>query len=194
MRYPWLLPFAFLLLLRLLAPFPLQAEEEDPYLRRVPAPQALTESERLERRHTMLQWHQGLALTSLALLTAQVIVGFNLFEKAQRGEFGESFDTLRTTHLTLGLTTFATYTGAASLALLAPGIDRTGAFDTLTIHKSLALVHGTGMLLTPAFGIYLSQNREKLGDRYLTYARYHQIAGITTWAALLGAFLVITLE
>jgi len=183
--------FALLLILSV----PLKAEEPPSSYPSPSTPAvSLEELERLNRRTTLLQWHQGLGLITLALLTGQVIVGSSLLNKAEAGEFGESFDSLRRTHLLLGVSSFLTYAGAASLALLAPGIDRSGAFDTLTIHKTLALVHGTGMILTPALGIYISQNRERLGDRYLTYLRAHQIAGITTWATLLGAFVVITLE
>lgn len=191
--------FALLVSLLLLAPKPYLLGEEppladDPYLLPVTTPEQKEESERLERRGTMLRWHQGLGLTTLGLLTAQVIVGYSLLSHAEEGAFGESFDRLRTAHLILGVSSFVTYLSAASLALLAPGIDRTGAFDTLTIHKSLAFVHGTGMILTPTFGFYLSKNRDRLGERYLPLARTHQIAGITTWAALFGAFLVITLK
>jgi hypothetical protein len=185
--------FVFLFLFLSLSKTVFSQEERDPYLTPVTEDSSL--SRRLELRSTLLKWHQGFGLLTLGLLMAQTYLGFQLKEMVEEGNLGEEFEKAKIRHGIVGATAFLTYSTSAILALSAPSIDRTGVVDTLTFHKGLAFVHGTGMVLTPLLGFYISRNSARLIEegKYEKYLTYHRNLGILTTTALFSAFLVITL-
>ncbi len=173
-------------------------EEIDPFLQPVVDVKAVNEAERLADRRSYLKFHQAAGLTTLAMLTGQVILGQYLMNERQAGNLGEDYDRLQSAHLGLGIATFTVYSAAAISQLLAPKIEeREGEFSTVTVHKALALIHGTGMLVTPFMGWYMTEQREnaqtlKDFERIDRLNTIHQATGYATLGALAGAALVIT--
>lgn len=186
------------------APAAADDAEFDPYLQPVKSAEAESEAERLQTRRTFLKVHQAAGLTALGLLIGQVVVGQLLVNKRDANEFDDQYDQLKDVHLALGISTFTVYSIAGGAALLAPKVDRTDAWDTVSVHKGFALIHGTGMLITPILGWYIADQREKLDksakatqadyDRLDRLQDIHQITGYTTAAALTGAMITITLR
>lgn len=184
---------------------PAAAEPEfDPFLQPVKSVETDTEAERLKTRRTFLKVHQAAGLTSLGLLIGQVVVGQMLINKRDNNEIDDSYEQLKDVHLALGISTFTAYAIAAGAAISAPKVDRTDAWDTVTAHKGLALVHGAGMMITPFLGLYNKNQADKLAkkqnstqadyDRIERLQNIHQYTGYTTAAALAGAFITITLR
>lgn len=182
-----------------------QTEAEfDPFLQPVKSAATESEAERLKTRRTALKVHQAAGLTSLGLLIGQVVVGQMLMNKRDANEIDDSYEQLKDIHLALGISTFTAYSVAAGAAIAAPKVDRTGAWDTVTAHKGLALVHGAGMMITPFLGFYNKNQADKLAkkqnstqadfDRIERLQNIHQYTGYTTAAALAGAFVTITLR
>jgi hypothetical protein len=59
--------------------------------------------------------------------------------------------------------------------------------STTTLHKTLAWIHFTGMILTPILGSMISKRGT---DSQV--AHFHQISAYTTTAALAASLIVIT--
>lgn len=170
------------------------APDFDPFLVPVVDLKAADEGERLRTRRTYLKVHQAAGLTALALLIGQVSLGQYLMWRKDCNLFGEEYDNYKEFHRYLGVTTFTVYSVAAGAAILAPKVDREGEFDTVTVHKSLALVHGTGMAIMPFLGYYMVGEKERGAStkRIDNLNTAHQIIGYTTATALAGAFVAIT--
>lgn len=172
-------------------------DDFDPFLQPVePDPETDRDWARMERRHRMLRWHQGFALTSLGLLTAQNIIGQILYSRLQSVGGGPTAD-LQQMHRMLAYATFGTYAVAAPLAIFAPAGQVEGSgIDAVDIHRGLALVHGTGMAIMPWFGMYVAGERQRGADfeRIERLRKGHLAAGHITWAALAGAALVIVID
>ena len=183
-----------------------EAEPEfDPYLQPVKNAQAASEAEQLQTRRTYLKVHQAAGLTALGLLVGQVVVGQMMMNKRELNEFDDEYENLKDAHLALGIATFSAYSVAGGAAILAPKVvDRTGVWDTVSVHKGFALIHGTGMILTPLLGIYNARERDRLAkdpkatledwDRLDERQDIHQFTGYTTAVALPGAMLSVTLR
>lgn len=141
----------------------------------------LTEASREEElslRRTMLTLHEIGGFTTLASMTATVVVGQMIVNG--RTDVNRLKDHLAWT--TVGL-----YSTTALLALLTPPpVVRRKEFSSLTLHKAFAVVHFTGMLVEPVLGYTFKH------DPTPQVLRYHQILGYTTLAALAGAMIVIT--
>ncbi|HEY9720659.1 MAG TPA: hypothetical protein V6D47_01515, partial [Oscillatoriaceae cyanobacterium] len=86
-----------------------------------------------------------------------------------------SFNTLQAHLLMAGLTT-GLYLTSATLALTAPPKpveEQTGFWDTSTLHKNLAWLHGAAMAATVGLGLLTAF------DSY-NFEPYHEAAGFTT--------------
>ena len=98
-------------------------------------------------------------------------------------------------HETFAIGTTALYTTAGILAIAAPdpehAAEGTGqAQSTLRLHKTLAWVHGVGMILLPIMGV-LTAHPQILGINEATQADFsrgmrtvHTVLGWSTFAAL----------
>lgn len=172
----------------------------DPFLQPAePDPELEADLDRMDKRRRILKWHQGFALTTLGLLVGQVAIGQVLINRQRQSLIDDSYETLKWTHLGLGLTAFSTYWTAAGLAIGAPEVDREDATDSLTLHKSLAWAHGAGMAITPILGLYTSQQRTAEnptlnGDQLGRLQTAHQAIGYATTGLLAGAALVIVFD
>ncbi len=142
----------------------------------------------LSLRRTMLTIHEtGGFITLGAMLTTVVYGQLTL----------NGYTSLGDTHELWAQATIWSYFLTASMSLLSPPpMVRRSEWSTVSIHKGLAIIHFSGMILTPllAEGIAMEErgsgtNRDKI-DR--DKARIHQVSGYITTAAFAGALMVIT--
>lgn len=137
----------------------------------------------LRTRRWMLGWHQRLALVTLGAFTTQVVLGEMI--AADPAKYHED---LQPVHRTLGYTTFGLYTTTASLSIFAPPARRYDrGVSAINIHRALAAVHFTGMMLMPWLGRRLSN----AGSDYDHRLAQHRWVGRITYGAFLGAFATI---
>ncbi|HEY6344159.1 MAG TPA: carboxypeptidase-like regulatory domain-containing protein [Bryobacteraceae bacterium] len=130
---------------------------------------------RLDRRTHMLQMHQRLGLITAGALAATLI--------SSGGAGGRSTSSsTRDLHAALGSMTAGLYFWTASYAIRAPRIQGTPTRGPIRVHKALAWVHGTGMILTPALGIMAFDQKNK-GERVHGLASAHGPVGWTTGIA-----------
>lgn len=98
-------------------------------------------------------------------------------------------------HETFAITTTALYSTAAILAIAAPDPESASVGDghserTLRLHKTMAWVHGVGMVLLPLLGIVtahpqiLGISQEAQGDFSRAMRTVHTVIGYSTFAAL----------
>lgn len=138
-------------------------------------------------RRTMLTIHEIGGFATLAAMLTTVVYGqLTLNGNLSLGE----------THQAWATATIISYFTTASLSLLSPPpMVRRKEWNTVSIHKGLAIVHFTGMILTPllADGIAREErgssspakiNRDK--------AHIHQVSGYITTATFAAAMMVIT--
>jgi hypothetical protein len=143
----------------------------------------LTPEERkyeLRIRRTMLSTHQIAGFATIALMGSAVYCGQQVLN-GNRQYFRA--------HKYLVESTIISYSLTGALSILSPPpMIRRDEFSTITVHKALAWVHITGMIVTPIIGGML---RHSLN--YNQLAHYHQISGYVTFAALTAAMLTVTL-
>ena len=137
---------------------------------------------RLDRRTHMLMMHQRLGLITTAPLIATLI--------ASGGAAGKnSSATGRDVHAALGIVTAGMYFTTASYAIRAPRIAGAPTRGPIRLHKTLAWVHGTGMILTPILGAMAYDQRNK-GEKVHGIAAAHSgvawVTGIAYGAAILS--------
>jgi len=138
-------------------------------------------------RRTMLTIHEIGGFATLAAMLTTVVYGqLTLNGNLSLGE----------THQAWATATIISYFTTASLSLLSPPpMVRRKEWNTVSIHKGLAIVHFTGMILTPLLADGIA--REERGssspakiDR--DKAHIHQISGYITTATFAAAMMVIT--
>jgi len=139
-------------------------------------------------RRGMLTAHQIGGFTTLALMIATVTLGQMTLDGHPRlGDY----------HGTLANVTIFSYAVTGSLALLTPPpLVRRNEWSTVSIHKGLAWIHVTGMILTPllADGVAEHEHGDRTSPKVINRdkARIHQISGYITTAAFGAAMLVVT--
>jgi hypothetical protein len=136
---------------------------------------SLQDQARLDGRSHMLKIHQRLGLiTTVPLLATLITSG------GANGRHGSASG--RDLHAALGFTTAGLYFTAASYAIFAPKIPETKTRGPIRLHKALAWIHGTGMILTPTLGAlaFAQLNR---GERVHGIAKAHsEVAWVTAIA------------
>src|SRR5579862_5644431 len=103
------------------------------------------EQARLNKRSHMLKIHQRMGLITTAPLIATIITSSMAGGK-------NSTSSGRDIHAILGTTTAGLYLTTASFAIFAPKIEGTKTRGSIRLHKTLAWIHGPGMILTPILG------------------------------------------
>ncbi len=145
----------------------------------------------LQLRRTMLVMHQVGGFLTLGTMIAALYYGQKSLLDPNSGTRNDPY---RSKHQLFVTTTITLYTATGLLAVLTPPplIRRDNEFSTTTIHKTLAWVHFVGMVVTPILGATVLK-RGPIG-RYvdLNQARFHQISGYATAAALAGAMISVT--
>jgi hypothetical protein len=141
---------------------------------------------RLDKRTHMLKVHQRLGLITLAPLIATLAVSN---EAASR----KSSASGRELHAALGGLTAGMYLTTASYAIFAPKIPGTQTRGSIRLHKALAFVHGTGMVLTPVLGALAYQQRSN-GQKVHGIAQAHGAVAAVTGAAYGLAILSVSIK
>lgn len=141
---------------------------------------------KLDRRSHMLQMHQRLGLITAAPLVATLITS------ALAGG-RHSTSTGRDIHATLGSVTVGMYLWTASYAIRAPRIEGTRTRGPIRVHKALAWVHGTGMILTPILGAMALDQKDQ-GEKVHGIASAHGAAAWVTGLAYGAAIVSVSFK
>ena len=129
----------------------------------------------LDRRTHMLKVHQRLGLITLAPFAATLITS-----AVAGGKQTSSTD--RDLHAILGAVTTDLYFTTAYFAIRAPKIPGTQTRGPIRLHKTLAWIHGPGMVLTPILGEIAFAQKSR-GERVHGIASLHGPVAIVTGAA-----------
>ncbi len=160
----------------------------------------------IRRRATLLRTHRAFGIAAWGTMVATEVLG-TMLAVARPTWFGDGtcagggggFEcgaAMTPIHETLAFLTTGLYTTAGILAIAAPdpdgasvGSDR--AARTLRLHKTLAWVHGAGMVLLPLLGIVAAapsivgaQDSHTQDVVARTFRTVHTVVGYTTFAAL----------
>jgi Carboxypeptidase regulatory-like domain len=144
------------------------------------------EQARLDRRTRMLKIHQKMGLITAGPLAATIITGFGAGGK--RTSSGT-----RDFHAALGSATAGLYFTTAYFAICAPKIEGTHTRGPIRVHKTLAWIHGPGMILTPILGAMAFDQKSK-GEKIHGIARLHGPVAIVTGAAFGAALLSVSVK
>ena len=127
---------------------------------------------RLNRRSHMLKVHQELGLVTGASFLATLI--------SSTGAGGRATSSSgRDLHAGLGTLTVGLYATTAYYALAAPKFPGTPTRGPIRLHKALAWIHGTGMILTPVLGA-MAFDQASRGERVHGIASAHgAVAAVT---------------
>ena len=143
----------------------------------------------LQRRRTMLHFHQIGGYATLATVTAAVVLGqLNYLDKyAGGGDTGRWI----TPHAIAAFTAAGVFTATGLLAVLAPSpLPKPLRLDTATLHKIAMAVATAGIVAQVVLGPITASKEGQLSQR--DFALAHQIIGYTTLAATYAGFLVLT--
>jgi hypothetical protein len=144
------------------------------------------EQARLDKRSHMLKMHQRLGIITTAPLLATVITGSFAGGRS-------TSSSQRDLHVALGSLTAGMYFTTASYAIFAPKIPGTKTRGPIRVHKALAWVHGTGMVLTPILGA-MAFSQKSRGEKIHGIASAHGPVAYTTAAAYGFAILSVSLK
>lgn len=139
-------------------------------------------------RRTMLTVHELAGFATLAAMLTTVTYGqLTLNGHTSLGE----------THRTWAYATIGSYFFTAAMSLLSPPpMIRRKEWSTISVHKGLALIHFSGMILTPllAKGLALHERGSGASGEKIDRdkAHIHQISGYITTAAFAGAMIAVT--
>ena len=129
----------------------------------------------LDKRSHMLKVHQRLGLITIAPLGATLITSaFAGGRQTSRAS--------RDAHAALGTATVGMYFTTAYFAIRAPKIPDTKTRGPIRLHKTLAWIHGPGMVLTPILG-ELAFAQKSHGERVHGIASAHGPVAIVTAGA-----------
>jgi len=140
----------------------------------------------LDKRSHMLKIHQRLGLITTVPLVATIFSG-GLAGGRSTSSGG------RELHAGLGALTAALYMTTAYYAIYAPKLPGTTVRGPIRLHKALAWIHGTGMILTPILGAIAFDQRNR-GEKIHGIASAHGAVGAVTAAAYGLAILSVSLK
>src|SRR5579872_1811545 len=141
---------------------------------------------RLDRRSHMLRTHQQLGLlTTIPLLVTVITSG------GAGGRHPSA--TGRDLHGALGLVTVGMYVTTASYAIRAPRVPGTTTRGPIRLHKTLAWIHGPGMILTSILGV-MAYDQLSNGEKVHGIAKAHGAVGWVTSAAYGAAILSVSIK
>ena len=130
---------------------------------------------RLDKRSHMLKIHQRLGLITTIPLAATVLTGGLAGGKS-------TSSTGRDLHATLGTVTAGLYLTTAYYSIFAPKVPGTTTRGPIRLHKTLAWIHGPGMILTPILGAMAFQQKNR-GEKVHGIASAHgAVAAVTAVA------------
>jgi len=138
-------------------------------------PLTLEDREReLRLRRKMLKAHQVAGYVTSALMVGTALAGQKAYNGDWKGDIHKAFE----------FATFTSYAVTGGLSLLSPPPLLVGGkkLSNIKVHRLLAYVHGSGMIINGLFGEKMLEN----GKRDL-----HRAVGYTTASALWGAMIVM---
>ena len=141
----------------------------------------------LEIRHNMLQLHQKIALFTLGSMVYQYQLGHSM----SKNSYSSYTEIERKKHMNLGYLTFGCYMTAASLSILSPpGMKYTkkNKLSNMKLHRYLAIVHFTGMIIQPYLGYQssIAGLEGRAADRNRLLENHATIGSITTFSYILS--------
>ena len=137
----------------------------------------------LKLRRAMLVVHEISGFVTLGLMVTTVYYGQKLIN-----DVGNRALTRK--HVQFVDATIGTYSITALLSLLSPPpVIRRDEISTVSIHRALAWVHVTGMILTPIIAAIAKKGR---GATDASTLRIHQVSAYITTAAFAASMIVIT--
>ena len=144
------------------------------------------EQARLDKRTRMLKIHQKMGLITTIPLITTLALSINA-----GGKSTSSSD--RTAHLVLGAVTGDLYGITAYYAIRAPRIKGTKTKGPIKFHKTMAWIHGPGMILTPILGA-LAYDQKSKGEKVHGIASAHGPVAIVTAGAFGAALLSVSMK
>jgi hypothetical protein len=129
----------------------------------------------LDKRSHMLKVHQRLGLITIASFAATLVT--SVFAGGR-----QTSSTTRDLHAALGTATAGMYFATAYFAIRAPKIPGTKTRGPIRLHKTLAWIHGPGMVLTPILG-EMAFAQKSNGRRIHGIASLHGPVAIVTGGA-----------
>jgi hypothetical protein len=140
----------------------------------------------LKLRRTMLVAHEVSGFVTLGLMVTTVYYGQTLLDQYNTPDYR----TLLNKHTQFVDATIATYSITALLSLLSPPpMIRRDEISTVSVHRALAWVHVTGMILTPIIAAIANKGR---GATDMSTLRIHQVSAYITTAAFAASMIVMT--
>lgn len=134
----------------------------------------------LKLRRTMLTGHFIGGFVTLASMISAAYYGQRVIDYNRRSD--------RQSHQLFVTTTIISYSATGALAVLSPPpLIRRDEISTISIHKALAWVHFTGMVVTPILGASIGRRMTRSQT-----ARFHQVSAYVTTAAMAASLIVIT--
>jgi len=129
----------------------------------------------LDKRSHMLKMHQRLGLITTIPLAATLLTGGLAGGKATSSSG-------RDLHAALGGVTTALYFTTAYYSIFAPRVAGTTTRGPIRWHKTLAWIHGPGMILTPILGV-MAYDQKSRGEKVHGLASAHgAVASVTAVA------------
>jgi len=144
------------------------------------------EQARLDKRTHMLKIHQKMGLITAGPLLATILVGAGAGGR-------QTSSTTRDLHAALGTATAGLYFTTAYFAIFAPKITGTETKGPIRVHKALAWIHGTGMILTPILGEMAFAQKSR-GEKVHGIAQAHGPVAIVTGIAYGAALLSVSVK
>jgi hypothetical protein len=141
---------------------------------------------RLDRRAHMLKMHQRFGLITLGPMVATIAV-------SGLASGRHSTATGRDIHGGLGAVTADLYFMTAYYAIRAPRVPGTATRGQIRLHKTLAWIHGPGMILTPILGA-MAYSQENNGEKVHGIAKAHGAVATVTYAAFGLAVASVTIK
>jgi hypothetical protein len=129
----------------------------------------------LDKRTHMLKIHQRLGLITIEPFAATLISSAFAGGK-------QTSTTTRDLHAALGTATVGLYCATAYFAIRAPKIPGTKTRGPIRLHKTLAWIHGPGMVLTPILG-EMAFAQKNSGEKVHGIASLHGPVAIVTGVA-----------
>lgn len=135
---------------------------------------------RIETRRTMLQTHQILGLSTLALMTTSAVLGQLNYSDVYGGG-GRSGDFL-TAHRVATYSSAASFLATATFSIFAPvPFEKDPGLDTATAHKIAVIGATAGMLAQVGLGFATARAADAGNGKELKrYAQIHQAIGYST--------------
>jgi len=161
----------------------------DPAAQAVAAAKAAALDRKVQVRRRVLVAHQIIGFTTLALMTATVILG-QINYVARYGGFndGQDYDRYQTAHLGLSVTTSALFTTLGVLGLAAPNpYPKPIKLDSALVHKVAMALATAGMVTQLILGPVTAYYEGRVEQRNLALG--HVITGYATWGFMAAGVL-----